>query len=341
MKKNFLLALFLIIQLLANAAIAGQDATGDANTFQIKLPDGLYLYQPKVNWGSSFTPLLIINKGRFMDPNLLIKRIGLKQFEKIYLDGRQFNVYVGKEHMGVIHDIRREYANTRCEETDEFLSFYIFKGTYEGYPLPVISENSWPINSAKLAAKKAIAAPSVIGLPLEKDKFVVTEDDRTLAVATIKKELDQLAIKRIEQFYYKLYQKKEKMVIDDEALESVIALDIDNNGKKDLFGIYTVNGINAEKKRSGGRGFSVILFVIWDTGRAEVVMSTENSAPAFSLGGIIDIDKDGVQELIVQKSVSTNEEPYAVGTEINILRHDPSGWKRIYRSAPFCADALH
>ncbi|MBI5888349.1 MAG: hypothetical protein HZB82_06535 [Deltaproteobacteria bacterium] len=337
MKKAALMALFLLVQLLASAAIAEQTATNSASAFKIRLPDGLYLYQIKTNMEDLFSPLVIVEDNKLIDPYLLLKKQGKEPFEKKYFQDRQFNVFIGKEPVGKLSNLKL-FAQD-CD-TDEFLLFYFSKGEYEGGRLPVTYERPLSVNFDKYNVFKAVAAPKDIGLPAQKDEFIVTEEDRALAAAAIWKELAPAAIIRIEKSVEELHNIRGHIIHNEGKINSVIAVDLDNNGKKDLVGIYILAGggiPNPDSEHNLG-GFSEMLFVLWDTGKVEEVMSSEEGWPIFNFVGPIDIDKDGVQELIVQKSVSPVRESSFEGVEINILRHGPLGWENIYKSGNLCTD---
>lgn len=343
MKKSIFITLFLIIQSFAGTAVAGQSAADNTDTFKIKLPDGLYLYQPWTNWQDYFSPLVIVENGRLIEPYALLKKNGKEPFDKKYLNDKRFNVYVGKESIGKLSGVKLEAR--KCD-TDEFLPFYSGEGIYEGDPLPAV-ENTYnrPLyaNFNRFNKLKAVAAPGDIGLSAQKDKFIVTEEDRALAIKAIELNLVLPAIKRIENFVEKLHKVKGHIANNSGKLDSLIAVDIDGNGQKDLLGIYTFYGMgipNPNSEHTLG-GSSEMLFVLWDTGKVEVVMSSEHGWPIFSLGGLIDIDLDGAYELIVQKSISTMDEPFAQGMTIYILRHGPWGWGNIYHSGNVCADIVH
>lgn len=114
-------------------------------------------------------------------------------------------------------------------------------------------------------------------------------------------------------------------------LEVAEAFDLDGNGKKDLVGVYDLS-----VKHSGGGLWSVeILFVLWDTGRVEKIAFGEIS-PAFTLGGVIDVDQDGVQELILSTSLIDTQKGVNDGREVRLLRHNHSGWTSIYRTMGVC-----
>lgn len=67
--------------------------------------------------------------------------------------------------------------------------------------------------------------------------------------------------------------------------------------------------------------------------------------PAYVIGGIIDLDLDGVQELILGTSVIHDPEDGDDGLQIDILRYGPSGWTSVYRPkwicGPSASDAYH
>lgn len=78
-----------------------------------------------------------------------------------------------------------------------------------------------------------------------------------------------------------------------------------------------------------------IFFVIWDSGKIERIAS-EDKTPAYIMGGIIDLDLDGVQELISGTSVGPDREDGDDGLQIDILRYGPSGWTSVYRPKWIC-----
>ena len=54
------------------------------------------------------------------------------------------------------------------------------------------------------------------------------------------------------------------------------------------------------------------------------------------IGGVIDIDQDGIQELIIVTGVISMHEDGGAGRKIDILRHGPLGWTSVYRSKWIC-----
>lgn len=108
---------------------------------------------------------------------------------------------------------------------------------------------------------------------------------------------------------------------------------------------YTEEEEPEKAKHWGGIGEEV-LFAMFDNNKAEAVGFGVGNAPAFSLGGVIDVDGDGIQELVVQlrvndyyyDGVSYEANDYDDGREIIIFKHGQSGWKKIYSSGKICGE---
>ena len=70
--------------------------------------------------------------------------------------------------------------------------------------------------------------------------------------------------------------------------------------------------------------------------RAEVMLS---STPGSALGGVIDIDGDGILELAVLTEMTATtpgavEDEYEDGRQLSVFHYDGNGWKTIYRTVP-------
>ncbi len=128
--------------------------------FAVKLPDGLYLYQPYAGdevfaKGDKDTirPLFIVEKGKLVDPFLRAQKMGLEKFMRKYVSGKTFNVYAGPELVGKLSDV--EFAT--CSR-GEFVPDLLGKGKYAGKSLPTVP-SKYITNHAIHTGLKMVMAP--------------------------------------------------------------------------------------------------------------------------------------------------------------------------------------
>ncbi|CAG1066696.1 hypothetical protein BAC1_02325 [uncultured bacterium] len=352
----FIAVLFLIVT--DGSASTRKHKEMAQGSFKVNLPEGLYMYKPYTRSGDLFAALFVVEKGRLVEPNAFFPKgyrddpeqfLGkeeAKAFEGFvdkYVKGNAFNVYAGAEFKGRLSGVEMNLSNF-CY-TDEFFPDIIGSGKYEGDHVLVESDEDSSLYifntlEREFGALKSTATPLSFERP-QTNQFEVTEDDKAKAVEAVRRDLLPEASERIQG---KL--DKENRVIRDESgsrLNILKAIDIDGNGKKELLGIYTINvSHNKEDDKNKiipARAFSEVLFILWDSGKIEMIFSEEFMTPAFSLIGLFDIDDDGIHELAIQRFVASLKEPDGGdGRQIVILRHDPAGWKAIYSSSWICGD---
>ena len=339
MKKNIMIALLLIISFTIHHAFA-EDGTNKTGGFKVKLPDGLYLYQPKI-YEEVFSPLFIVEKGTLVDPYTFAARIGKDKFIKDYVEGKRFHVYVEGSPAGILTDVKFEFVKG-CD-SGVFLPDIRGKGNYEGKPLKEFYSNkSFYVsdeNERSYGSLKAIAVPVELARPRTLKSYEVTEVDRIIAIDAVRKRFVPEMFDRIKERLKTLHEEKQVIVGDKRSrLDSINALDFVGNGKKNLIGIYdyTVSYTSAARNDDMVAVFpAAILFAVFDNG-VERIAAAEGYEPAFSLGGIIDIDGAGTPELVLQESVTGEDEDPDDGRQITVLEHTTSGWKNIYRSKKIC-----
>ena len=331
-KRSSILVLLLLGILFGTiiAAIAeqkGVDENKAQSDFQVKIPDGLYLYKPDFSQ-DAISPLVLVKNGKLYDPYTLTKEMGMPSFTKAYITNKTFYAYVGSELYGKVSDLNLISDSGWCI-TDEFVLYIRWVGRYEGKPLPhgwLAEKIADGIRYHVFGSTRVIFAPQKLPVSKKTVVFQVTERDMEKMVKAVQKNLIPAEIEQINE---RLKQENRKMRERGGRLEVAEAFDIDGNGKKDLVGVYYLYG--------GGD----ICFILWDSGKIEKIDS-ESMTPAYVIGGIIDLDLDGVQELILGTSVLRNPAEGDDGMQIDILRHGPSGWTSVYRPkwicGPWCSD---
>ena len=180
------------------------------------------------------------------------------------------------------------------------------------------------------SSTKILIAPQSYRVPKKQVLFTVTDEDMQRMTEAVRK---HLVPREIEEINRTLAKEKRRVIGESKSrLDVIEAFDLDGNGKKDLVGIYYLSVVHNNPQ---GYWPHDILFVLWDTGKVEKI-ACEDRSPAFVLGGVIDIDQDGLQELIVTSRVTSKHKDGGEGRQIDILHHSPDGWKSIFRSRWIC-----
>lgn len=313
--------LFLIVAAVLTTAQAAskkdQKLPQAAEKVHVKLPDGLYLFQVYVA-DDVVSPLALIKGGKLIDPYVLAHKMGIPKFLQTYVEGRTFNVYVGPEKIGEATNLSLA-PKTPCYINE--LPSIEGKSSYTGKPLAkvysqnTISERGKPVYQPV----KAIVTPPGFQTSKAVPSFIVTDADKFAMVKALYKDV----LPAIVQLG-KDYGVGGKEV---GSLHLAQALDLDGNGEKDFVGVYFL---------SFPTGSRSVVFVLRDTGKAEkVALSHDSGSPAFALGGVLDLDLDGVQELVVQTLGRSFPDVDAGSDEvrqIEIWRRGVPGWVRIYRT---------
>jgi|GEM_PF-6475402 len=291
--------------------------------FAIKLPDGLYLFQPyletrdllfKGKDKNTLSPLFLVRNGKLDDPVAFAYKIGVSKFLNTYIKGKAFNVFNGSEMIGTTNKINLKPLDTCYSK--EFLPDLQGKGMYVGKKL----EN--------YGGRGVMITPQSFNTFMTNPVYEVTDEDKAKVTEAIRKYLVPDAIEHINKILEKQGRRERIIGEGRSGIDRVEAFDLDGNGKKDFLGVYRYHG------QSGPRAFWLVefIFVFWDSGKIERISFAESS-PGFLWGGIIDIDQDGKKEIIVQTLQSDNIDGSDQGKFIEIYSHTPSGWKRVYRSA--------
>ena len=178
---------------------------------------------------------------------------------------------------------------------------------------------------------RILITPQTYQGPKRQVLLSVTDDDMKRAEEAVRK---HLVPGEIEEMNKRLAKEKDRVIGESKSRLRVIeAFDLDFNGKKDIVGGYYLSTkTNTRGYWSGG-----IWFVLWDTGKIEKIKYQYNGGiNQIMIGGVVDVDQDGIQELILVTGVMSRDEEGGEGRQIDILRHRPLGWTSIYRSKWIC-----
>jgi hypothetical protein len=292
---------------------------------QVKIPDGLYLYKPNFGEDSIFSPLVLVENRKLVDPYALAQKMGFQAFLKKYVKGKTFNVYVGSELFGKLShlDLKSISTKDKCQG-DDFVPDIQGKGQYEGKPLPygwIKEEKGSGYLFRVYGSTKILITPESFQMTKKPLLFPVTDADMEQMVEAVRKNLVPGEIDHINKYL----AKENRRVIGESGsrLRVAEAFDLDGNGKKDLIGVYYLHTVNNQ----GGSNRD-ILFILWDTGKVEKITFGDNVI-SLILSGTLDIDQDGLQELIIPTILISNPDS-GDRRQINILRDTPIGWVNIY-----------
>lgn len=303
--------------------------------FTVKIPDGLYLFQDIIDPPefSSIVPLMIVQNGNIVDPYKFNK----KQLDNIIKDNisnKSLHTFMGDEHIGQLKSIKYRFADSgeACPPVAEFEGEYKGVNLNETYMSSM--SNSYGRNEylKKICAIKTIFAPCNYE-PIKKiQSYKVLEVDYENIKNEIRKHLNSVV---------RQVQKKERRVkfINNspnlQEIKSLIAVDIDGNGKQDFIGIchFTVSAKNIDHDYIEYE----MLFVLMDNGNFSAIELNREVFPGISMGGVLDIDHDGVFEIVYQKEMSPekhfNESPMK---QIIIIRYSKGKWETIYKTVKIC-----
>lgn len=338
MKASVVFVLFLLLCPIHALGTQGPVADGGAG-FKVSLPEGLYLYQPSIE-ETVFSPLFIVEGGALRDPYIVAEALGAKGFHSQYLNGMKFNVYVERELFGVFTDAQLDiFSNCTF-----FKSNINVSGVYSGRPLPknafydsMDRERQYYINHS---AVKAFLAPQGYSGSIKRGQFNITEEDAKMVLESAGKnfrtELRKIADRILA---------RGKWVVTDvfdssgtpgepDIFDTLAAVDLDGNGKKDIIGTYgVVVKYTSGHGRTARTSFDV-LFTLWDSGMVEMLPFMEGTT---KLGGLIDMDGDGVEELIIVVDVADTDVGMP-GEQVRVFRHTASGWVSVFQTELLCLD---
>lgn len=356
MMKKILIKVLLPVFVL----LAVTEARAEKGAIHARIPEGLYLYQPSMKhygWAALFA----VRDGTLVDP-----------YQKYAASARAFVEVMSEEEKGILAALNKGYAaeggyavyrGREAAGTLDGVKLRIVRQCYSGKMLsdiiadgrytedPGYSKNTGALYTSDnafedFALLKGIAVPG--GMPGFKTGkgFAVSEADRVMALKAAREGLYGEAMRRIKKDLRHLHNGKLDIVSPGgkDGLESLRAIDIDGDGVKDLIGIYSIHvgyrHVNAGDTDAHAAVYSKeTLFTVFGTGKAEAVAFGEYIGPAFSLGGMIDIDRDGALELVVQASVAESdgeEGSYDEGRRVEVFRHGQRGWVKVYGTKGIC-----
>lgn len=312
-------------------------------TFSVTIPDGLYLYKPNIK-KNEFSPLYIVNKGKLEDAYTVARKIGKEKFNDDYAGGKTFPVFTEAEKVGNLTNVNFSFVNF-CEEPEEFISNIVGTGTYAGktlHPQKYYEQTFYSFYGTKklfqyLFPKFQTAAQ--LKANTKNENIYLTEEDRTKAVAEVKKHFVPEVIKIVNEG--QRIRKENRIVSGEKSsrLDFAWAVDLDGSGKKNIIGchylILTLKEMNPQTRKydkDGGSSGREILFVLRDNGQIAKI-AYGSVEPSFSLINVIDLDGDGIKEIIIE--VDRTEDEWD-GKSIEIYSFKEGYWLRVFQSARIC-----
>jgi len=310
-----------------------------------------------------WSALFIVKDGRLLDPFLQYSaskrgRDGVTSKEekrlldglmREYVTGKTFDVYIGSDKAGELSALKLKVVNN-CEVYRLLANIYGV-GKYTDNPDYVNNADSlYTLHSSfeDEVTVKSIATPEGFSPSRKVAYFTVNESDRVRAIEAARKDLFGMAMEMIKNDLGHRHEGSvmEESVIVDEGegwLASLRAYDINGDGMKDLIGAYAVRVRYIEVGRvdtSLDEYYMEIFFSVLGAGKAETIAYSKYNSSAFSLGGAIDIDQDGVLELVVLTPViesDAEEGDYDEGRSIEVFRYGKCGWVKVYGTKGICA----
>jgi hypothetical protein len=355
---------------IGNRSAAAETRGADIEA-QIKLPDGLYMFQPYqgVRLGkrirqrneecsaydpactehltdteeyidyTTVRPLVVVERGRFTDPFQLANRIGVANFQRKYVMGKSFHAYSDDVLVGSISRIAFKVTHT-CSGP-AFSNLVQGKGDYSlashsGLPG---SREILQLEIPDQAKPVEIEVPHIVLTPsvLRNTRlrgFAVSAKDAERILSRARADINPKLLDRIKVDF-------QEPILNEEAmkrragsyLEFLQAADLDKNGKTDFLGVYQLLMPNGQ----GGVVTYTSAFVLRDTGALEVIaVGSINDKPAvlgYHFGGLIDTNQDGFDELIVVSDIAVGNES---GVQVSISMRMRDVWKSVYQTRVGC-----
>jgi hypothetical protein len=319
----------------------GRMSQGDRrseNPIEVKLPPGLYLFQPNFKT-NVLGPLFIVEDGQLVDPYLRVQKIGLAEFGKKYVQQKTFNAYSSTERIGKFENNAIDESGFPCSRKS-FPTEIFVTSRYTGAPLPgeyVFEHSKNPFIENLYEPVRAIATPKSFSKSVRSKPLTVDKHDIARAAALAKGRLRSsiLALLSARKDKYFFNEKASRSYVDVDGLQVEIstvillqATDLNGNGKKELLGVYALSVVD-ENSQDAGRFLTP--FVVWDSDEVEMLMPPSQTPRIFA--GAIDIDQDDQFELVVQEGIDEkdSDEP-EMGKRIGVLRRSHDGWRMVYQT---------
>lgn len=335
----FLLIVFPLIPTQANAwhSTVRQKKQLKEIDFKTNFPSGLYLYKSKEE-KNEFSPLFIVKDGRLHDPYITAEKIGEQNFYNGYVKGKKFSVVTNSTKIGKLFNLRLNFE--KRIQTEEFVQDIEAIGEYSGNDLQI---GKYKINSFYIEKDfYKFAVPKFIATPFSDqkkyiDEFSITKED----IEKAKNDAQKHLFPEAERIVSEILKREGRVIIGDKSnIDYAWAVDLEQNGKKVILGCYSIEFLYQYKKTDGDRvryqkgGYPFeILFALREKGDIETISFDDGGSPAFSFINAIDLDGDGVKEILLEISRNPKDEPFFGGKSIMIFSPKKSNWKLIFQSA--------
>lgn len=346
-KKGIIRSVFIfVILLLSMQCHANADAIADHSTvrqnkqskgtdFKTNLPNGLYLYKSKKE-NNVFSPLFIANDGRLIDPYIAAEKIGQKMFINKYVQNKTFNVVTGSTEMGELSNIILNFE--KHAQTKEFVKNIEVNGNYKGKDLQAkdIIGNSFFTEKDffNFAFPKFIATPQKYFTGLESE-FSISKQD----IEKILEKAKEHFLPEAQRIVSEEFKIENRIIIGSESsIDYAWAIDLEQNGKKVIVGCYSIAFIYKDQdykvieQQKGGYDFE-ILFSYRENGEIKQISMSDGKVPGFSLINAIDLNGDGIKEIIIESNRELELEDSSSGKSIEIFSLFSHGWEKIFQSA--------
>jgi hypothetical protein len=312
----------------------GDNRVTNQNTFQVKIPDGIYFYKSAPNLKQNeFLPLWIIEGGKFVGSAKKLKTDGL-QFARKNAADKNFDVFSGKTKAGSFSKIELR-VNNLCGSA-QFLPSIEAEGYYSGNKIQPfdMQESKWGRQQRIFTSSRVFAVPQAFNFAAGADYLPVTEGEREALVGVIQKTLVPEALQKVSAHLVKHWGRKYQIIGQGKSgLVFLEKVDIDNNGKLDFIGTFDVSARYGEDD-----SYSVsnsILFVYMN-GLELKQIAFSIGPDAFVLLGVMDVNLDGVSEIIYEEKIESSIDGGDPGVRIHLIHKVANGWGDAYRSSSVC-----
>lgn len=311
MKKYSVIGLFAVLALLFAIPLSA------AEKVKIKLPDGLYMYDSsierlqdgrvRVGFGKYF----VVCNNKIYSSKEAVKKFGILKLNKLFTENKKYKILFGGEQIGKIYNVRIDN-----EEDWDYKEEFFTKSIKEG---PAYWEKSLKIIIPRMgSAAKCLVVPEEYK---EVKKIVYTtipQEEIDKIAKLIKEKLLPLVINRKEVRQYKIEEK-------ELYKEDLMLLDKMSYRNNDFYiGIYRYMFEIQE------------YFIVFSVIKENIYIITSNYSDdipdydgAVSVYGMLDVDGDDNEELIMEKVFSG---PDKASYNIEIYRQESDGkWTVLQR----------
>jgi len=286
----------------------------------IKLPDGLYMYDSSISRlenGSDwvgFGKWFVVRNNMIYSSQDAIKQIGVSELNALFTENKKYKVLLGGQKIGEIHNVRIELYNDEMEWN--YKEELFTKGIKQG---PLYVENKY---------LRTGSAVKCIGVP-EKYKEIQRKVYSTIS----QEEIDKISKLAKEKLFHLIKNRKEitqyKIKDKDLTYEKLELLDKISHRNDELYiGIYRY----AFKTTENNYDLQIVFSVEKDN--VNVITSGHDDETGdydgdISIYGMLDVDGCGEEELIMEKVSGGLDEALK---NISIYKRKADGnWTRIQK----------